>query len=494
MGSKWGETRGEYRTASAVVDGHKGGSAVASKSFVREAFRSRNSSLIRIALIAAVGGFLFGYDTGIIAGAQVYIAKDMSISQLAQQWLVGALLVGAIVGAAASGWLADQIGRKWTKVIAGSVYVAGGVASALAPDITFLLVARFVLGLSVGTASFVSVEYISEQAPARLRGGITSFNQLMVTTGILVAYLIAAGFQNVSGTWRWMLGLSAVPGLILAIGMLTVPGSPRWLVGRGRTDEAREVLRRTRSDDEADEEIDQIGEAVEKSRGTGLRDLMRGPLRRLMVVGLALAVGQQFIGVNTVIYYSATILHYTGLSASSSVMQAVSVGITNVVFTVVAIVLLDRIGRKPLLLIGTVGAVLSLVGLGLWFQIPGLKQDGIIALIFLLTFMASFAIGLGPVFWLMISEIYPVGVRSRAMAVATVANWVANFLVSYFFLQLVDVIGQSGTFYLYAGLGVVALAYFTVRVPETKDRSLEEIQQDLGAEPAEPEAAEARAA
>jgi MFS family permease len=175
-------------------------------------------------------------------------------------------------------------------------------------------------------------------------------------------------------------------------------------------------------------------------------------------------------------------------------MQAVSVGITNVVFTVVAIVLLDRIGRKPLLLIGTVGAVLSLVGLGLWFQIPGLKQDGIIALIFLLTFMASFAIGLGPVFWLMISEIYPVGVRSRAMAVATVANWVANFLVSYFFLQLVDVIGQSGTFYLYAGLGVVALAYFTVRVPETKDRSLEEIQQDLGAEPAEPEAAEARAA
>jgi MFS family permease len=226
----------------------------------------------------------------------------------------------------------------------------------------------------------------------------------------------------------------------------------------------------------------------------GLRQLARNPLRRLMIVGLALAIGQQFIGVNTVVYYSATILHYTGLSASSSVLQAISVGITNVVFTIVAIVLLDRIGRKPLLLVGTAGAILSLVGLGLWFQIPGLKHEGVVALIFLLTFMASFAVGLGPVFWLMISEIYPVGVRSRAMAVATVANWVANFLVSYFFLQLVDVIGQSGTFYLYAGLGLAALAYFTVRVPETKDRSLEEIQRDLGADAEDRQPARAQAA
>ncbi|HET6877744.1 MAG TPA: sugar porter family MFS transporter [Jatrophihabitans sp.] len=453
-----------------------------SKGFVREAFRGKNTFLLRIAIIAAIGGFLFGYDTGIISGAQVYITKDLKISQMEQQWLVGALLVGAIAGAAVAGWLADRIGRKWTKVIAGSVYVAGGLASALAPDIVFLLVARFVLGLAVGTASFVSVEYIAEQSPPRLRGGVTSFNQLMVTSGILVSYLVAAGFQNVSGTWRWMLGLSAVPGLALALGMLTVPKTPRWLLGRGREDEAREVLLRTRSEDEADDEIDQIKDAVEESRGIGLRDLFANPLRRLMVVGLALAIGQQFIGVNTVIYYSATILQFTGLSASSSVLQAISVGLTNVVFTVVAILLLDRLGRKPLLLIGTVGAVLSLIGLGLWFEVSALNAHGVIALIFLLTFMASFAVGLGPVFWLMISEIYPVGVRSRAMAVATVANWTANFLVSYFFLQLVDVIGKSGTFYLYAGLGVAALVYFTVRLPETKDRSLEEIQRDLGAE------------
>ena len=449
--------------------------------FVREAFRGENRFLLRIAVIAAVGGFLFGYDTGIISGAQVYIKRDLSTSQVEQQWIVGALLVGAAVGATVSGWAADRIGRKWTKVIAGSVYVAGGLASALAPGIIFLLASRFVLGLAVGTASFVSVEYISEHAPARLRGGVTSFNQLMVTSGILVAYLVAAGFQNVSGNWRWMLGLSAVPGLVLAIGMLTVPRSPRWLVSHGHEDEAREVLSRTRDEEETEDELEQIGKAVEDSRNTRIRDLFRMPLRPLMLVGLALAVGQQVIGVNTVVYYSATILRYTGLSANASVLQAVSVGITNVVFTIVAILLLDRVGRRPLLLTGTAGAVLSLVGLGLWFEIGALKHIGILALIFLLAFMASFAVGLGPVFWLMISEVYPVGIRSRAMSVATVANWVANFFVSYFFLQLVSAVGRPGTFWIYAGLGVLAFAFFAWRLPETKDRSLEEIQQEVGA-------------
>ncbi len=454
-------------------------------SFVKAAFRGGNRSLVRIAVIAALGGFLFGYDTGIVSGAQVYIKRDLHTSQLEQQWIVGALLVGAVFGAAGSGWLAERIGRKWTKVVSGSVYVAGGLASAFSTGAVALLVARFVLGLAVGAASFVSVEYISEHAPARLRGGVTTFNQLMVTTGILVAYLVAAGFQHVGGTWRWMLGLSALPGLALALGMLTVPQSPRWLVGRQRDDEAREILTRTRDDQEAQEELAQIGEAVSRSRDIRLRDLFRGRLRPLMFVGLALAVGQQVIGVNTVIYYSATILHYTGLSASKSVLQAISVGVTNVVFTIVAILLLDRVGRRALLLTGTAGAVLSLVGLGLWFRLDALHGQGWLALVFLLSFMASFAVGLGPVFWLMISEIYPVGIRSQAMAVATVANWVSNFLVSYFFLQLTGGIGKAGTFWLYAGLGVLAFGFFAAKLPETKDRSLEDIQRELGSEPAD---------
>ena len=451
-------------------------------SFVGEIVRSQNRFLVRIAVIAAVGGFLFGYDTGIISGAQLYITEDFDLSDTAQQWLVGSLLVGAVIGAAIASFLAESIGRKWTKIWSGSVYVVGGLGSAFAPNIGVLLTARFLLGLAVGAASFVSVEYISEQTPARLRGGVTSFNQLMVTSGILIAYLVAAGFQNVSGTWRWMLGLSAVPGLVLALGMLTVPRSPRWLVAHGHEDEARDVLSRTREKDEIDDEIDQISEATRRKRDTTVRSLFAGRLRPLMVTGLALAIFQQLIGVNTVVYYSASILEATGMSANESVLRAVTVGITNVVFTVVAILLLDRVGRRPLLITGTVMATAALILLGLWFQIDAWQAAGWLALAFLLLFMAGFAIGLGPVFWLMISEIYPLGVRSKAMSIATIANWAANFVVSYFFLQLVDAVGRSGTFWIYAGFGLLATAYFSWRVPETKDRTLEEIESELGAD------------
>lgn len=454
-----------------------------SDSFVREAFKSDNRFLLRIAIVAAMGGFLFGYDTGIISGAQLYIKKDFSTSTLQQQWIVGSLLIGAIVGAMISAYLADRIGRRWTKVAAGTVYVIGGLASGFAPNIYFLFGARFVLGVAVGTASFVSVEYISEQAPPRLRGGVTTFNQLMVTTGILIAYLVSAGFQNVTGTWRWMLGLSIVPGLALAIGMLFVPYSPRWLVSKERYDEAREVLEHTRTEQEASDEVDGIRDTVQAAGSIELKSLFVRPLRPLMIVGLALAIGQQLIGVNTVIYYSATILKSTGLSANSSILQAISVGLTNVVFTIVAILLIDKVGRRPLLLIGTAGSVLALIGLGAWFRFEAVHQYSVLALVCLLLFIAFYAIGLGPVFWLMISEIYPLGVRSKAMGVATVAKWAGNFVVSYFFLQLVGAVGQSGTFWIYAGFGVLAFVFFYAKLPETKDRSLEQIESDLGVDP-----------
>jgi len=449
--------------------------------FAREALRGQNRFLVRIALIAAIGGFLFGFDTGVISGAQLFITRDFRLGTTEQSWLVGALLVGAVAGAAASGWLSDRLGRRPTKIIAGSVYVVGALAGALAPGSIWFIVSRFVLGLAVGTASFVSVEYISEQAPARLRGGVTTFNQVMVTAGIFVAYLVDYLFKGVPGTWRWMVGLAAVPGLALAIGMVTVPESPRWLLAHGREDEARAVLARSRDDDEVRQEVEAVQKVLDQSRGTGLRDLASPRLRRLMLVGLALAVFQQLIGVNTVIYYSATIFQFTGLNADSSILRALFVGSTNLVVTVVAVLLLDRVGRRPLLLIGTTGAVLSLVLLGLFFHLRSLQTGAPwVALVALVAFIASFAIGLGPVFWLMISEIYPLGIRSKAMSVSTVANWSANFLVSYFFLSLTSGIGRAGTFWIYAGLGVIAIVVFAAVVPETKDRSLEEIESELG--------------
>ncbi len=451
--------------------------------FARELVRDRNGFVLRISVIAAIGGFLFGYDTGVISGALLYIGPDLHAGQLAKQWVVGSLLLGAVAGAIVSGYAADRFSRKWTKFGSGCIYVAAALASAFAQSVGWLIAARAVLGLAVGTASFVSPMYISENTPPRIRGGTVSFNQLMITSGILIAYIVNFAFRGVGDNWRWMLGLGALPGLALAIGMLFVPHTPRWLMQAGREDEARAVLEQSRTSDEIDDEIGDIRDVVQQHRSTSLRRLIGPRVRPLLLVGLGLAVFQQLIGVNTVVYYSATILKYTGISTAKSIGEALFVGITNVVFTVVAILLLDRVGRRALLLIGTAGAATALVVLGVYFDVPALKQNaGWLGLVALIVFIASFAVGLGPVFWLMISEIFPLGIRSKAMSVCTVGNWLFNFLVSYFFLSFVSGIGRAGTFWLYGSLGVLALAFFAFRVPETKDRSLEEIEAELGAD------------
>jgi sugar porter (SP) family MFS transporter len=458
--------------------------------FLSAALSGRNPFVLRISLIAAIGGFLFGYDTGVISGALLYIAPQLHAGTLAQSWIVASLLLGAVVGAVAAGDLADRISRKWTKFVAGLVYTVAALGSAFAQNTTELIIARAVLGLAVGTASFVAPMYIAEQTPPRIRGGTVSFNQLMITSGILLAYVVDYALKGVAGNWRWMLGLGAVPGVALVVGMLLVPHTPRWLMQRDRRAEARGVLERSRPDDEVDRELDEIRSVVRRQRRVRLADLFRPGTRAVLGIGLALAVFQQLVGVNTVIYFSPTILTYTGLHANSAITEALFVGITNVVFTVIAVLLLDRVGRRVLLLVGTVGLCVALVLLGLFFELPALQQHAPwLALAALVLFIASFAIGLGPVFWLMIAEIFPLSLRSKAMAFCTAANWVANFLVSYFFLQLIGAVGRPVTFWIYAGLGVLAVAFFAVRVPETKDRSLEQIERQIGGEQLRHEAA-----
>jgi sugar porter (SP) family MFS transporter len=447
--------------------------------FLREAFKGSNRFIMRLALIAALGGFLFGYDTGVISGALLYIEPDLHPSGFEAQAFVGALLVGAVIGAVISGWSADALSRRRTKIIGGSIYVIAALASAAAQTPWELIWARFALGLAVGAASFVSPMYISELAPKRIRGGVTSFNQLMVVSGIFVSYIVNWAFGGAAGNWRWMLGLAAIPGAALAVGMYFQPFSPRWLVGQGRDDEARDVLRRAReSDEEVEEELEEIEE--EANRKGSLRDLFAPGVRAMVIIGLTMAIAQQLIGVNTVIYYAPTILKLTGLSTSSAITQALSVGITNVIFTIVAILLLDKVGRRPLLIFGTVGCVASLIVLGIFFASPTLKQDfSGLALVCLIVYIASFAVGLGPVFWLMISEIFPLRVRSAAMSASTVANWASNFLVATFFLTLTGAITIQGTFWLYAGFGIAAVVFFAFQLPETKNRSLEEISDEV---------------
>ncbi len=450
--------------------------------FLREAFRGRNRFVLRLAIVAALGGFLFGYDTGVISGALPFISKEIGGGEFNEQAYVGSLLIGAVVGAILAGFSADAISRRRTKIVAGCVYVLGALGSALSQTAPELIGARFVLGLAVGTASFVSPMYISELAPKRIRGGVTSFNQLMVVSGIMAAYIVNWALKGTTDNWRWMLGLGALPGLALAIGMYFQPFSPRWLVEQGRDEEALQTLRRARADDEeAQQELKEIKEAAAEQGG--FRDVWRPQVRPLVAIGLVLAIAQQLIGVNTVIYYAPTILKFTGLSTSSAITQALSVGITNVVFTIVAIVLLDRVGRRALLITGTVGCILSLAMLGVFFASSGLQGSASwVALVCLIVYIASFAVGLGPVFWLVISEIFPLSVRSPAMSLSTVGNWSSNFLVSSFFLTLVGAISREGTFWLYGGLGVLSLIFFLVRVPETKGRSLEQIERELGAQ------------
>jgi sugar porter (SP) family MFS transporter len=454
-----------------------------STSFVQGMRSSGNGLLVRISVIAAIGGLLFGYDTGVISGALLFIKSDLDANTFEQQAIVAVLLLGAMFGALISAYLADRLSRKWTKVISGSVYVIGALGCAFSINAEMLIGFRFLLGLSVGTASFVAPLYISEVSPPRVRGGLVSFNQLAITTGILVAYIVNFALKGVADEWRWMLGVAAIPGAVLAVGMLTVPHTPRWLAMQGREDHARRVLDDLREGDEdadVDGELKDIEEENEREKKTRFRELFTGRLRPMLMVGLVLAIAQQFVGVNTVIYYAPTILSDTGLGNAAALAQTVAVGVTNVVFTVIAVMLLDRLGRRALLIAGTVGLLVALVVLGVYFSSTTLQDSyGWVALAGLLLFIASFAVGLGPVFWLMISEIFPIGVRSKAMAICTIANWGANFLVAQTFLSLSNAISREGVFFLYAALAVLSIAFFAWKVPETKGKPLEEIQQEV---------------
>jgi sugar porter (SP) family MFS transporter len=447
--------------------------------FITEARREGKPFLFAVGLIAALGGFLFGYDTGVISGALLYIAPDLHASSFDQEAIVGALLLGAVAGAVISGYLADAIGRKWTKVVSGSVYAIAALACAFSQSTGELIGARFALGLSVGTASFVSPMYLAELAPKRIRGGLVSFNQLMIVTGILCAYIADFALKGIgANNWRWMLGLGAVPGVFLAVGMLFMPNSPRWLAERGRDDEARETLKRTHKDQDVDDEMASIKDIAR--REGRLRDLLGTPVRSMLIVGMALAIFQQIVGINTIIYYAPTILSFSGNSAASAIGQTVFIGVTNLVFTIVAIMLLDRLGRRFFLLTGTIGVAIALAVLGAFFFSSTLQDNAsYLSLVALIVYIACFAVGLGPVFWLMISEIFPLELRGPAMAACTVANWSFNFLISFTFLTLVDAIGKTATFWLYGVIAVIAVAFFARYVPETMGRSLEQIQEDV---------------
>jgi sugar porter (SP) family MFS transporter len=432
------------------------------------------------AAITALGGLLFGYDTGVISGALLFIGKDFpGLTSFDKELLTSILLIGALIGALAAGRIADRVGRRPTVLGTAALFVAGVMIAAFSASYVVLVGARVIIGLAVGSASMVVPLYIGEIVPPRIRGALVSFNQLAITAGILASYLVDYGLAS-GRNWRLMFGLAAIPAILMFTGMLFQRESPHWLVAQGREDEAREVLHRVRDQREIDAEIAEVREL--STRQSSLREVFNPALRHVMIIGVALAVFQQITGINTIIYYAPTLLSAAGLGNSAALLANVVNGAVNVLMTIVAIRLLDRTGRRPLLLGGTTGMALGMIVVALTFAIGGSHLHGhtaYIAIAGLLIYTGSFAIGLGPVFWLLISEIYPVKIRGQAMSVATMANWGANFVVTVSFLTLLSAIGNAGTFFLFAGLSIVALVYFQRQVPETKNRSLQDIERDL---------------
>jgi MFS transporter, SP family, galactose:H+ symporter len=430
--------------------------------------------------IAALAGLLFGYDTGVISGAILFIRDQFRLTAGRTEAIVSAVLVGAVIGAALSGALADRYGRKKVIIVTAILFAAGAIGAALANSVGMLVIFRIIIGIAIGVASYTAPLYISEISPPDVRGALVSLNQLMITCGIVVSYLVDYALSLGANEWRWMFALGAVPAIILIIGMIALCESPRWLVSHNRTDEARSVLLHVMPSRAVDGEIQAIKSSLVTKAGTW-KELAEPWVRPALVVGIMLAFFQQVTGINTIIYYAPTIFEFAGFESHKvSILATVGVGVVNVLMTLVAIWFLDRIGRKPLLYIGMAGMAISLGVLGLAFHLPGLVSSiKIITVISVIAYIASFAISLGPIFWLIIAEIYPLNVRGRAMSLATVANWGFNAVVASTFLTLTEKLGKSGAFWFYALVCLVGIAFCYFYVPETKGHTLEQIEKYL---------------
>jgi sugar porter (SP) family MFS transporter len=432
-----------------------------------------------VAGMGALAGLLFGYGTGVIAGALLFVRDDFGLSPFAQGVVVSAMLLGAAGGATVAGRVGERFGRRSSVVAAAVIFAVGALACAVAPSTAVLVLGRIVAGVGVGMASTSAPVYISEVSPERRRGALLTMFQLAVTIGILASFLVALALEP-GGHWRAMFALSAIPGVVLAIGMSLVPPSPRWLVERAREEEARAVLVRLRGHDVGvDLELEAIRAAAAHPTGSW-QDLLRPGIRIALVVGVGLAILQQATGINAVLYYAPTIFRSAGFeSESSAILAGAGLGVVNVIFTVVAIRLIDKVGRRTLLLVGSGGMVVGLFVLGLSFALPdlGSTTSAVIAIGSTAFYLAAFAVSLGPIVWVLNAEIYPLSVRGLANGVASFAHWIANFLVVLTFLPLIHLIGSAAMYWIYAGVALAGIWFIAAYVPETRGRSLEAIEE-----------------
>ena len=444
-----------------------------------------------VGAVIMLAGLLFGYDQGVIAGALDGIQKSFGASTTMIQIITSWVTLGALVGALVAGVLADKLGRRVTILLAAILFTIGALLEALSPGTVVLVAGRLIVGFGVGVASVAAPLYAAEQAPTRLRGRFVSMYQLAITIGIFIAYLVDQALIN-NDMWRVMLGVSAVPAVLLFVVMLPMPDSPRWFVKVGRRDDAIKALEKVRPDVDANAEITEIEKAAQEddANKASWAEVFSKKLRKPLMIGIGLAVFQQITGINAIIYYANKIFAQAGFSTPQDQAAATTwaIGGVNVLATLIAVAYVDRFGRRPLLLAGLVGMASALITVGISFHFMdsadtsgagtgGPTTAGLITLVALVVFIASFAFSLGPVVWTVINEIFPNRVRGRAVAVATAVNWGSAWLVSQFFLTLIDSIGNSATFYLFGAFSVIAYLWIWKTVPETKGRTLEEIQE-----------------
>ncbi len=433
---------------------------------------SSRAIVILTAGVAALGGLLFGFDTSVISGAMLFLQTDFHLTDVQLEFAVGAALAGALVGSALAGYCTDRWGRRWMLLVTALGFGLFAVLSGLAVGLISFSVARFFVGACIGIASLVVPLYISEMAPARIRGALVSLNQLAITVGIGVAYFVDYALAG-SHNWRWMFISAVMPAIILLIGMIFLPESPRWLARQGFRERALENFRRLGRGDEAETELAEVEGALQEEE-EGFGSLFRPGFRVAIFVGVVLAIFTQITGINTIIYYSPAILRMSGYpSEKAAILAAGIIGVANILITVVSIVLVDRLGRRFLLLLGTAGMTVALGLVGLAFRY---HASGTVVFYEVILYILSFGIGLGPVFWLLASEIYPTKIRGKAMSLATLSVWGANWLVAGTFLSLIHAAGPAGTFWIFAAICVLAFVFCYAFVPETKGKTLEAIE------------------
>jgi sugar porter (SP) family MFS transporter len=436
--------------------------------------KSKHSYVIFVTVIAAIGGLLFGFDTAIVAGATRYLKDQFALSSLQEGWAVSVVLIGCMFGAGLAGTISDRVGRKRFMIVSAVLFFVSALGCAFPRNILEFVVFRFVGGLGIGSASILAPLYIAEVSPARIRGALVSVNQMAIVTGILLAYFVNWAFAEIGpSNWRWMYGTGALPAVAFLGLLLSVPESPRWLVKMGREPEALGVLSRVNDAAAAAAEVQSIKETLLLEKGS-LAELFRPGFRRALFIAVVLAILQQITGINAILYYAPRIFERAGFARISAIGQSTIVGFVNMLFTVVAIVLVDKVGRKPLLLTAAAGMGVSQLLLGAAFKVEHLAGSAILLLILL--YIAFFAMAMGPIVWVVMSEIFPTRMRGSAMAIATVALWIADFAVTLSFPVIADRLNETTAFWSYALMCAVDFLFMLFLLPETKGKTLEEIE------------------